>query len=685
MSYIDNYFETKQNISTKKIESSVNIFSDMRTITASKSILKSEYNLEINEYIKKNEIKKKDLDYFEKIKILENLSNDFTINLINDNNIEKFAKDLISIKEELNKIKYLIDNYFKINNSKKNIFYDNPINFKNKNSLLHDDFFIDSVNKQIYSNYDQINISIDILLSGNIMNNSLPSIGLIDSYLSKNNSTAPKTFINFVERILNDRNLKENIINEIPFKSLNIGSTISSLLLNVKNNNANNLNNIINNEKMGLLLETMINNIEINLNNIFLINGNNNKKKKIKTEYIIPYKYDNVKNQIILMTKSEVEKINDFDKLFKNNRTIALMVITDIFKTCTGTITKDDGIKKLNKKNYKNVLACFLFFIIRVSCDILKEYINNIDKLLIQILDVKEKRFGILNIKDAFDYTISLNTSLYKFKLILLNNFYQLFIPSKIVKNNYGMEKDSNNCYIPESNSIFLNSDEYIYDNYPFNNCKNDDIYYDINDFTITPNLNNYIFNVKERNDIYNMNDILEFGGYSFNKDIMKISTKKMNEYYYLLQKNNNFSLFIISKLIDNFIVKENIPYELLKDIESEENKMTMMLVNEDKDKLKKYLLYKFNYNIEKSTNYYIKLLDIRNKIKNSKKMNVNNLYNIEETYKLCFKIYYIKASCIISITEKILIDIKLKNIILAEYFKIKKSYEKIISKYITK
>jgi hypothetical protein len=695
--YIDNYFKTIQNISAKKLESIKNIFSDIIALsekTEPKSILKSEYKLEIEEYIKKNNILKKDLDYFEKIKILEKLSDYFNQKIILQKNIEDFTKILIYNKSETNKIKYLIDNYLKIekklnyniiNNSKKNIVYDNPINFNNKNfGILNESFFIDSINKKIYSNYNEINISTDILLKGNIINISLPSIGLVDTYLSKNNTVLPKTIINFIEQILNEKNIKENISNEIPFLSLNIGNTLSSILLNVKNNNVdNNIYNKekLNNTKMESLIENMINNIQINLNNVFLKKSNNKKQEKIKPEYIIPYKYDIVKKQIVSISKSEIEKINDIDKLIKNNRTIVLIVIINVFKN------KDkDNIKRLNDKNYKNVLACFLFYIIRVFYDILKEYINNIDQLLTQILDVKEKRFGTLNIKDAFEYTSLLNNSLYKFKLILLNNFYQLFIPSKIIKNNYGMEKDSNNCYIPESNSIFLNSDEYIYDNYPFNDCKNIDIDYDNNIFVINDNLNNYILNIKERNDIYNNNDILEFGGYSFNKEIMKISTKKINEYFNLLQKNNNFTLFIIDKLINIFIVKENIPYELINDLEVEESNMTNpRLSDEEKDRLMKFLVYKFEYNIEKSTNYYLKLLDIRKKIKESKKMDISVLYNIEEMYKLCFKIFYIKGSCMIPITQNVLSDIKLKNMILMEYSRIKKSYEKKISKYISK
>jgi len=687
MSYVYNLFDTKENISAKKLQGIPNIFSKVNpSLPPYPSlfyILRNEYKLEIDEYIKKNNILKNEND-LKKIEILKKISEDYFIELKN-NNIEDFVKKLIYTQDELNKIKYSINNYFKleknlnyniINNSKKNISYSNPINFKNKNNLLNKDFFLKSINSTIYNiKYTEIAISTNILLIGNIINNSLPSIGLVDIIFYPPPYPIPKppiTIVSFIDTIINNNT---DIENQIPFKSLKIGETLSSILLNVKNNINNLDNNIFNKEKfknkdMDLLIKNMINNIKIDIKNIFIKKSNNKKKNIIQKEYIIPYKFKNssfVNDEIIYMSKSsEIENIKDINL---HNKIVTINVIKKI---------NSNPSEKINEKYYKNVLACFLFYIIRIFYDILNEYINKIDELLIQILDIKEKRFGILNIKDAFEYTSLLKTSLYKFKLILLNNFYHLFIPSKILKNNYGMEKDSNNCYIPEINSIFLNSNQDIINNYPFK--------LDITTNLTITELNTFILNIKEKNDIYNTNDILEFGGYSFNKEIMKISIKKINEYYTLLQKNNNFTLFIIDKLIDNFIVKGNIPYELISDLESAEPIMKKTSLNlEESNKIMQFLLYKFNYNIEKSTNYYIKLLDIRNKIEESKKMNVNTLYNIEKIYNLCFKIYYIKASCIIPITENILNNIKLKNTLLMEYSKIKKSFEKIISKYITK
>jgi hypothetical protein len=673
MSYVYHFFNTKANLSEKKLKNITNIFNTVKSSSISSVYILNEYKLEIDEYIKKNDISKYENNFI-KIEMLKNISDNFSLKLKNDN-IEDFVKILIYTKDEVQKIKYSIDNYCKlekkinyniINNSKKNISYDNPIVFKNKNNLIHKNFFLNSINSTIYDiKYTEILISTNILLIGDIINNSLPSIGLVDIIFYPDSITEhPITIVSFIDTLINKNN---DIENNIPLKSLKISETLSSILLNVEYNINNTENNFYNKEKnknMNLLINNMINNIKININDSFFKKNINKKINNFQKKYIIPYNFSST--EIIYLSKSSELNIKDINE---HNNKLIINVINDI----------EIDIDNLNKKYYKNVLACFLFYIIRISYDILNEYINKIDTLLIQILNIKEKRFGILNIKDAFEYTSLLKTSLFKFKLILLNNFYELFIPSKINKNNYGMEKDSNNCFIPEINSVFLNSNQDIFNNYPFQFDK-------IEKKISVKELSNFILNIKKKNDIYNKNNILEFGGYSFNKEIMKISTKKINEYYILLQKNNNYTLFIIDKLINYFIVKENIPYELLNDIEFIVSSMKKTsLSSEEKNFITKFLLYKFNYNIEKSTNYYIKLLDIRNKIKESKKMNINTLYNIEEIYKICFKIYYIKASCIIPITENILNDVQLKNTLLMEYYKIKKSFEKNISKYMTK
>jgi len=673
--YIYSYFKTKKNISKKELENNPNIF-ELSPVYEKSILDTSEFKSDIEEYIKKNNLKKEDSEYIERIGILKELS-DIYDHYIKNNDIDDFIIKFIEEKEEINKIHNSIDNsiyiqkeltYKIINNSKKPMIYENPIVHK-YNKHLFEDFLLENLNKNLYiDNYNNIKISLDILLTGNIINLSLPSIGLVNSIYSKDT----KTIKSMIDNILNTTNLENSILKEVPLLSLNIGDTISSILLNTNNNYFTKKNEKITN---------MLNNIQIDLNNIFFKKDTNKKKDKIKTEYIIPYKYDLSKDLILLMSKIEIEKISTIDHLMDHNKKVFLIILT---KLEMDKFTSEDGIKKLSEKNnYKNVLACFLFFIIRIVCDIIKEYINNIDILLTQLLNVKNKKYELLNIEDAFKYTTLLNISLYKFKLILFNNFYHLFFPSKIIKNNYGMEKDANNCYVPESNSIFMNSDINIYENFPIR-CENTNSNKSKNKFVLS-RLEDFILNIKENYDIYNNEDILEFGGYSFNKEIMKISVNKINNNYTLLQKNNNLILFIIDKIIDNF-QNEYIPYELISDLLSKKDIIGMIpLTPVEKEKLKKEFIYKFNEMMTKSTTYYIKLLEVRNKINKEKKINDNTLYNTKLIYTLGFKLYRMKSICIKMITINLINNTDLKTTLLNEYDKIKESCEKNIKNVINK
>ena len=114
--------------------------------------------------------------------------------------------------------------------------------------------------------------------------------------------------------------------------------------------------------------------------------------------------------------------------------------------------------------------------------------------------------------------------------------------------------------------------------------------------------------------DIYKKNIILEFGGFCFNNLLIKKSIKILSEYYHSIQKNNNFNIYIIDKITDYFKNK-NIPFELIENIESLKNTLSSTTLNNfERSDIEKKILKKYEYNIEKSTNNYIKLMSIRKK-----------------------------------------------------------------------
>lgn len=673
MNYPFDYFKTVENISLEKLKKQTDI-SYISSYSKEESILNN-YKLEINEYKNKIGINNFIID------ILEKLSDIFELN--KKEYIEKFFKSLIMFKNDIyNNNQNIKDfglflkkmNNLKFNVYNKNLVINNPINFKNiEFKILKKEYFnyIDSYDNTYK---EKLKKNIDILLFGTIINLSLPSIGPINNILSSDKNN----FIEFINELTSYKKDNNNIL-KIPLKSLDIGNTIGDKLLNLDINKiGTNLNYNFNNEPMKRLISSMIENIDINLVDIFFINNKNNKApKKIKTEFIIPYKiehYPTKQSEIVKMKKNDIDKNNNFEKLMESNNTVVAYVIDDIFKK-----SKDEGIKNLEKKNYKNVLACYLFYIINLIYSIVKLYIDSIDEILKNIIDSKEKRFTILNIKDAFEYTSLLNKSLLIFNKVLLNNYYNLFIPSKISSGNYGMKIDEHNCYIPEG--VFLGINEIIYDEYPFNNSTYNNSSTKNNEIKVNNDrMTNFISVFKSKNDIYNQTLKLEFGGFVYNYELLKKSIESLLQYYKILEKNNIFSIFVIEKLIDNFKNKECIPFEFI-----EEN-INLIKINPSTNKdLEKKILNKFDIQIKISTDYFLRLTDVRNKIKKIKQTDIHNLHILEEILQLNFIAYRAKALSLTILCEKLITDTKLKNSLL-KMFSIKKDENmKLIQEYLKK
>jgi len=680
--YPYNYFETKENISINKLSYIPDILYER---TVKKSILE-DYKIDINNYIKNNKL---DLNSLKNFTLLENISNNyFNKKLLNEKNIDIFSNLFIESKyiiiENQNYINLFLKLNKKINNkifqkyNQEKILF-NPINNKNKDlNFLNINVIINHIDRNLYNNdTEKIKILLDIMLYGNILNNSLPSIGLIKQSLS---ISSPKlNFCDFIYDILNI-NDNENISNKIPLLSLDIDCKISELLLNISNNFLYNINS----NKIEDLVKNMIRGIKINLEKIFFENG------KIKNQYIIPYDVEkNIKtskNEIKYINKNKIDKIKNLNDLISHNNKAIVFVLSEIY------IDPDSlniSLKNIEKPLYKEVLASFLFYIIRLIYDINKEYINKIENIIIDLAESRNKRFGFLNIIDTFEYIKLLNISLLKFKKILLNNFYNLFIPSKYDKYNYGFYLNDNNLFVPQLNSVFLASNEKIYEEYPFNKCKpyssfplnkiENPFKLDLDKILFKKNIENFILNIQEKNDIYD-NSLLEIGIYAFDNKIMNYSNSILNKYYNLLYKNNSFILFIISKILDNFNIKKCIPYELIEDLENEKDIMTMPSLEEDQyQNIEKKLINKYEYNNEKLTSYYLKLLTVRKNIKLSKKENFEKMNKLEQKLLLSFNIYVTKSLLIKNISEKIVVNIKLKNSLKEKFINIKKNMKELL------
>ena len=106
-------------------------------------------------------------------------------------------------------------------------------------------------------------------------------------------------------------------------------------------------------------------------------------------------------------------------------------------------------------------------------------------------------------------------------------------------------------------------------------------------------------------------------------------------------------------------------------------------LDNTTREEIQRKLSNIYEFNIEKSSKNYMKLIDVTKKINLVKKEDIHNLYNLKGIYYLIFIIYYNKSESIIKISEYNIQDLKLKNSLIKNYMKIKEKYEIIIKNYI--
>lgn len=671
MDYPYNYFITKKNVSINILKKNIvtNIFK-----TNSISILKK-YESNIQSYIKDNKL---NLNELENNKILEKISNYYDIYILNKQNIEYFFKLFIEMKDIINENENNILYFLAFNKNKEYLYDENNYLI---NPISHKNFKLGFLNKNYIetNNYlnDNVKLGFDILTQGDIINFSLPSIGPMYKYLSNNNN-----YFDFITYIINNKDIKLDITSKIPLTNLKLFNNINKCLLDISyknitnnlssnsdleenlfNTNTNN-QSIFNNQSIKNLIKRRIEGIQINLKDIFFtISSNNKKKDKLKSEFIIPYKID--KNEIKEMTKNEVDKIREYDKLVENNNNIFIYVIEDIFEE------DHNKIKKLDNKNYKNVISCYLFYIINVLCKILNLYVDEINNILINVIKTKNNIVQILNIKSAFEYTSLLEKSVLKFKKILLNNFYRLFLPSGIEEGNYGMKVNDNGCYIPESN--FVNSNDYIINKYPFhiqNPSKNIILKEDL--------MKEFLICVPQKTDIYDNKFTLEYGGLFLNKEIRNQTIKILINYYKEYQKYNKFNLFIIDKIINYINVDKNIPYEVM-------NEYLPLFINMSDPSFTKKILNIFEMNMRKTIDYYIKITKINSKIKILKKTEIKSFMSKKEIYELTFNTLRTKTLCIIDICEKVIQNTKDKNNIINKMFEIKKKYEDILKKYLKK
>jgi len=725
--YPFNLFNARINLSQDYIKRTPDIFgaSSRHNRANDTYILRDLYKLEIDKYRKDKNINYQDA---ERIGLLRNFNDNVYDNILTrfPTNIEEFCRLFIKYKNDIIIIIHDINSFFVLLNKNikknENVYFINPINPIFDNYRLIDLNFINSriTSSILGQDKEKIRIALNIFTNSTIINIKMPSIGLInDIHLIARPGNQYRVYNVFIGFILNKLLWEEsNISAQIPLRDLNLGDTLCDFLLidrpieNLNLNNSNVFSNRFNNSTTRQNILDIIDRIQINSNDVLrhkkkTKDNRINAKYKVKPEYLIPYKIHPIPgpppdNKIIYMKKSEIDKeLDTLDKTFLHNQRLVKKVIeeTVVLYLNGGQDNIDTAIKNLDKPNYKNVLACFIYIVIRLVYTLSKNYIDRINDVIISMSLTRKGRFKGLNYKDALAYLTELDKSLFNFRNILLNNFYNMFLPSTISKMGYGMITDINGCFVPEPGCVFLGDNKKILSNFPIVSCEdmaqnafqtpprnvsgNITPMYNID----TCKLNSFIVKIQDRYDIYDRNKILEIGGYIFNKDIMKFTSKILKEYYAHLRNIMEYNLFIFEKLTNYFNVKKIIPIGVIQDFAETRLKMIRVIPastnsNGDYQELDKEAFAKFEYNLSKSTEYYKKMYSIKIKIQQIKNADIRKLYNQQDMYLMCFNIFYRKAMILYSMVQNLTANNKLKYALLKKFNERKKFYEDEINNF---
>lgn len=538
-----------------KVKSLINENIIKRKINDNSTSLLSKYDKEIKNYLKK--YKKNVLFYMSEDNNINLLDEEFRKSLDTENiNFDNFIKYLIKIKfNVVNQRKKCNDFLKNMNLIKNNLKFPSILKENNLNKeIVHNIFNNDDFSLNIESN--QINImhkmlkaeyfenkkkedSIHYLISNisyyNNINILAPTIGNI--YLSNTLSSS------LSHMILNICNGTNDIASFIPLHNQNIKDDISSLMIQKDGENV---------DYKKKVLSSILGNIDISYESIM------KDKNKIKKNYIIPYeRKDNNSENSDSKYKFEYEKyitLSSSKEVIQKNLELVSQVLEYI----------ETNPKNINKPNVKEILALYVYYVITLFYDVYNAYLLKINALLYELSE--DQRYVNDNIDLGLAYVDKTMESLKMFKKILLNNFYDYFIPSKLTKA-YGIKLDDNGYVICGSKLAI--DDETLIKSYFFKYFKSNEIKLDINRDSLLA-INNFIVGKKRSGDIYNPRELLYIGYYVPNDNKMKDLLTFLKYYIHVLNSQFTFSIFIcnlLSKVLMNYL-----PIELFDHVKKIEN-----------------------------------------------------------------------------------------------------------------
>ncbi len=563
-----------------KVKNLVNENIIKRKITDTSTTLLSKHDNEIKNYLKK--YKKNILFYMSEDNNLNLLDEEFRKSLDPSNNFDNFIKYLIKIKfnvvSQRKKCNDFLKNMNLIKNNLKfpNILKENSVNKEIISNIFNNDDFslniesnqIKIMSKMLKAEYfddkkkeDSINYLISNISYYNNINILAPTIGNV--YLSNNLSSS------LSHMILNICNGENDISSFIPLHVQNIKDDISALVIKKDGENV---------DYKKKVLSSILGNIDISYDSIM------KDKNKIKKNYIIPYeRKDSNSEGSDSKYKFEYEKyitLTSSKEVIQKNLELVSQVLEYI----------ETNPKNINKANVKEILGLYVYFIITLFYDIYNAYLLKINSLLYELSE--DVRYSNDNIDLGLAYINKSMESLKMFKKILLNNFYDFFIPSKLTKA-YGIKLDEYG-YVVCGSKLAIDYETLI-KSYPFKHFKSSEIKLEINRDSLLA-INNFIVGKKRSGDLYNPRELLYIGYYVPNDNKMKDLLAFLKYYINVLNSQFTFSIFIcnlLSKVLMNYL-----PYDLfehVKKIESLKNNSSNKSKNEIIIHVYKHMVKAFN------------------------------------------------------------------------------------------
>jgi hypothetical protein len=610
------------------------------------------YKSEINSYLKK-----------QKSNILHYIEDDNNIDLL-DIEFRKYIESDVDKFDDF--IKYLIKTKFQIVQQRKlcNDFMKHIQDIKNIlkfPSLLKEDTYQKYIISNIFSNDDfgfnvqsnQIRIMNKMIKSEFFENKKKQdSIGYAfanTSYYHNINLYSPSIgniyLLNLLQSsithmILGLCNGESDILSLIPLHNQNIKDDITSFVINKESSNS---------DYKKKVLSSVLNNIDLNYDQIF------KDKNKIKKVFIIPYQKDEITDE-----SGEVKHKFTYTKYITASSSKDVMKANNELLSKTWDLIKENP-KNLNLPFVKDILALYVYFAIQLFYETYYQYFSKISNILYEFNE--DSRFSEDNVDLGILYIDKCIESLKTFKKILLNNFYDFFLPSRVTKA-YGIKVDENGFVVCGSKLAIDN--EFLIKKYPFQHFDNSGSKLNIDKESLLK-VNHFIIGKKRNGDLYNPKENLYIGFYLPNESKMKDLVNFYKYYIQVLLTQFSFSIYICNLLSKRLLT--NIPIEIVEQIYKKIDELKEDSSTKSKNEIV-LLCYKHLY---KSYNLI--------KTSKDKKFNKEKVKDLkeEEEYILLSNFYYNYATILFEyVNRNQKLDIKTKNYLIQM---MKRGFKKIESK----